>query len=148
MSDASHPASSKAAPYPDAGFETAPVDAEAAHLADAIVSRWQQMDAALRPVIGAGGVVALYSRGLSLAGANHPWLAGARTPGGAFPDATALKALFASQSGTNAVDGGRALMERLHELLVSLIGDSLTQRLLGPRWTPTISGFPAQDPTP
>ena len=45
-----------------------------------------------------------------------------------------------------------ALLQAFHELLASLIGLSLTERLLRTVWAPSLalpsSGLPAQDPTP
>jgi hypothetical protein len=49
---------------------------DAALIADAIVSTWQLIDTALSPIIGHGGVAALYKRSLYLTGRVHPWLVG------------------------------------------------------------------------
>ncbi|HEV7512322.1 MAG TPA: hypothetical protein VGO27_11535 [Candidatus Acidoferrum sp.] len=51
-------------------------DADAPQIAASMVSTWQRVDAALSPIIGYGGVAALYWRSLCHAGQVHPWLAG------------------------------------------------------------------------
>ena len=48
--------------------------AEVVSIADAIVSTWREIALALGPIIGRGGVAALYRRSLYLAVREHPWL--------------------------------------------------------------------------
>jgi hypothetical protein len=119
--------------------------ADSAQLADAVVSIWQEIDAALRPIIGQRGVASLYRRSLHLAATTHPWLADVRDANPAGPDLVSLQATFAKQdSGAASVAGGDFL-QTFHELLASLVGASLTEQLLRSIWANSSSGEPAQD---
>jgi hypothetical protein len=126
---------------------TAP-GADAAQIADAFVSRWQEMDTALRPIIGRGGVTALYARGLYLTASARPWLAAAHKPVQGAVDISALREALALQSSAHAIDGSQALLQTFYELLTTLVGRSLTDQLLGSVWAQSLSGLPAQDPSP
>ena len=123
-------------------------DASAAQIAEAIVSTWQGIEAALSPVIGKRGVAALYERSLHLSGLSHPWLAATRESVQTTMDLPALKSALSQQSSANAAAAGGALLQTVYELLASLIGPSLTERLLDPVWARLSSGLPAQDTTP
>ena len=117
----------------------------AQQIADAMVSTWQAIDAALSPIIGQRGVAMLYKRSLYLIAPTHPWLAGTHEGSQATMDLAALRSVFAQQSSTHAAAAGGAFLQTFHELLSSLIGPSLTERLLRPVWAPFSSGPPAQD---
>jgi hypothetical protein len=122
-------------------------DADAAHIADVIVSTWQEIGAALRPLIGPGGVAALYTRSIHLAGSAHPWLAVAYEAVPVALDLPALRSVLAQQSIADASAGGFALLETIYALLTNLVGSSLTDELLGS--VSTLSRPPAaQDKTP
>lgn len=120
----------------------------AGQVADTMVSTWQDIDAVLSPVIGQRGVAMLYKRSLYLIRPLHPWLAGVHEGTQATVDLEALKSAFAQQSSTNAAAAGGAFLQTFYELLASLIGPSLTERLLRPVWAPFSSGPPAQDTSP
>jgi hypothetical protein len=122
-------------------------DADAAQIAEAAVSIWQEIDAALTPIIGQRGVAALYRRSLYITGATHPWLAGTHEGVPTAMDLAALKSALAQQNSAAAVGGG-ALLQTFHELLASLVGPSLTERLLRSVWANSSSGPPAQDTLP
>jgi hypothetical protein len=123
--------------------------ADAARIADAAVAAWTAIDGALSPIIGARGIAALYKRSLYLALADHPWLAGAyegdRQPG----DFASLRAVLSQQTARNAAAAHDALLQTFEDLLDSLIGKSLTQRLLQTARDQLPSGAAAvQDPSP
>jgi hypothetical protein len=123
--------------------------AGALQVAQAVGALWQDIDAALRPVIGAGGVAALFQRSVHLAAAQHVWLQAAlardrRTS----TDTAALLALLAQQDAAQALACGSMLLLTLQALLASLIGASLTERLLRPVWGPPPSSASAQDMSP
>ncbi|MHB1203526.1 MAG: hypothetical protein ACYCZC_10355 [Acidithiobacillus sp.] len=123
-------------------------DADAAQIADAMISTWQGINAALCPIIGQRGVDALYLRSLYLIGPAYPWLAGRHEGVHPAMDLVALKSLLAQQSSATALAGGGALLQTFYELLDSLIGPSLTERLLRSVWANSLSGLPAQDTSP
>jgi len=122
---------------------------DAAQVGDAMVATLQAIEAALAPIVGARGVAALYRRSLFLTAATHPWLAGLHEDVQATLDPAALKALMARQSGAEARAGGHALLQTLYQVLASLIGASLTERLLRSVWTDTfVTPPPVQDTPP
>jgi hypothetical protein len=123
-------------------------DANAAQIADAMVATWQEIDAALTPIIGSRGVAALYKRSLYLTGAAHPWLAVLHGGSQAEIDLAALKSVVAQQGSADAALGGNALLQTFYQLLGSLVGPSLTERLLRSVWADSLSGPPAQDTKP
>ena len=117
----------------------------AGQVANLLVSTWQAIDASLSPVIGHRGVAMLYKRSLYLTSAAYPWLMGTPEERRASMDLAVLESVFAQQSSTHAIAAGGAFLQTFHELLSSLIGLSLTERLLRPVWAPFSSGPPAQD---
>ena len=107
--------------------------ADAAQIANAMVSIWLEIEASLAPVIGRRGMAALYQRCLCLTVASHPWLpVPAEVP--LTLDLPALQASVARQASAEALRGGSTLLHTFCELLGSLIGTSLARRLLGPLW--------------
>jgi len=120
----------------------------AGQVADTMVSTWRDIDAVLSPIIGQLGVAMLYKRSLYLIGPAHPWLAGMHEGKQASVDLAALRSAFAQQSSANAAAAGGAFLHTFHDLLSSLVGPSLTERLLRPAWAHFSSGPPAQDTSP
>lgn len=105
-------------------------------IAAACGALWLEFDAALSPIIGPRGVTALIQRSLHLASAVHPWLAG-REPGGpAALDSATLVSLLAQRSSDDAAAAAETFLQTFHGLLTSLIGGSLTERLLRTAWGP------------
>jgi hypothetical protein len=122
-------------------------DADAAQIAEAVVTICQEISAALTPIVGARGVAALYERSLHLGTTAHPWLMAARTQGLQTLDTAALKTALSQQGAPAAAAGGSAFLEAFHALLSSLVGASLTERLLRTVWAHPTSGSSAQDPS-
>jgi hypothetical protein len=123
-------------------------DANAAQTAHALAATLQDIDAALAPIIGSRGVAALYQRSLHLAAKTHPWLAGAHEPAQVAIGLAALQSVVVQQSDADAALGSNALLQTFHQLLCSLIGPALTERLLRTVWDEASRGAPAQDTTP
>src|SRR5688500_13367018 len=111
-------------------------------------SIWRAIDAALSPIVGQRGVAMLYKRSLSLVSPAHPWLLGLHEGNQTTMDLAALESVFVQQSSQHAAAAGGAFLQAFHELLSSLIGPSLTARLLRPVWAPFSSRPPAQDTSP
>jgi DNA-binding GntR family transcriptional regulator len=133
-------------PAPLAGRVADGADAE--QVADAIVAVWQEIDQALHPIIGHRGVAALFSRSLSLTAAAYPWLAIGQPAVPAAIDPSGLRAALMQQAAAEAAAGGNALFHRFHELLASLVGPSLTERLLRSVWAHPSGTSSAQDTNP
>lgn len=128
--------------------ERAAAGANAAQLADNVVSTWQQVDAALTPIIGHGSVGVLYLRSLHLIEPAYPWLADINEGAPKTIDLATLRSMLVLQDSETAAAAGGALLQTFYELLASLVGPSLTERLLGSVWENTLSGPPAQDTSP
>lgn len=122
-------------------------DADVGQVVDTILAVWQEIDLALAPIVGHRGVAALYNCSLKLAAVAHLWLAGASSGMLAAFDPPALKAALVQQTAAQAAAGGNALFETFRDLLASLVGAALTERLLRSVWTPSSGAAPAQDHT-
>lgn len=120
-------------------------DASAAQIADACIETWREIDAALAPIVGRGGVVALYKRSLYLTAPAYPCLSGTAESVQPTLDALALRAALSNQPQAEAAEAGAAVLQAFHELLTQLIGAPLTERLLRTVWARFLSGETAQD---
>lgn len=123
-------------------------DADSSQISAAINALWTDIEAALHPIVGRRGVAALFKRTLHLAAARHPWLAPLKPGSDDGVDLGPLTALFTEQRPALASEAGSALFEIFRELLATLIGAPLSERLLQPAWSNSSSAAPAQDPTP
>jgi hypothetical protein len=119
--------------------------ANSARLADAAVSQWQAIGAALAPIIGNLGVAGLYHRSLYLSLKVHPWLDHERNPDVPGMDLPALKAVLAGRDAAEVSEASATLFRTFKELLASLVGASLAERLLGPLWAQSAADSAAQD---
>lgn len=118
----------------------------AAHrIAAGASAAWRHIDAVLSPIIGHGGVAALYRRGLSLVCAEHPWLPGAHEGALDPVEFTELESAVAQQSAHDAEAATDALIKTFRALLSDLVGPSLTERLLRPVPSLTSRGDTVQD---
>lgn len=122
--------------------------ADLAKTVHAIILTLQEMDAALRPIIGQQGVVALYRRSLHLCASTHPRLAGTFDSEQSSLDLIGLKSVLVKQSEVDALFFGEVLLTTFYELLTKLIGPSLTARLLRGVWKPSLSDTPSQENLP
>lgn len=119
-----------------------------ANIAEAIISTLRDMDAALTPIIGRQVAAALYRRSLHLSISIHPRMAVTYDGVQAALDLTALKSVLVEQSEADALLFGEVLLTTFYELLTTLIGPSLTARLLHSVWENSLSGTPAQETLP
>lgn len=118
--------------------------ADATRLASAIVSTWIHIESVLMPVVGKRGFAALYARSLHMACAGHDWL----TPADEAADDTVmnltlLKTALLQQDSASAATGGGAHLQAFYELLGSLIGPSLTERMLDSIWEQSLTTRPS-----
>ena len=109
---------------------------------------WHKVDAALTPIIGNGSVVVLFMRSLHLIEPAHPWLSGLRQDVKAGIDPEGLKSILSQQDSETAAVAGGELLQTFYELLASLVGPSLAERLLHSVWEDSPGGPPAQDTSP
>lgn len=122
--------------------------ASSRRVAEMVASAFRGMDQALVPIIGQRGLAALYKRSVHLAGQTHPWLPSSREGVHPAMDVTALTSELSQQTAAAAAAAGGQLLQTFCELLISLIGPSLTDRLLRPVWATLMSGASAQETTP
>ncbi|WP_213948206.1 hypothetical protein [Luteibacter sp. dw_328] len=111
-------------------------DPGVADVVESIISIWNEIDTTLGPILGKRGIAMLYKRSTYLAGSAYGWIPGSGTAEG-LPqalDLTLLRAALMEQDKAVALDGGGALFRTFYELLSSLVGPSLTERLLRPIW--------------
>lgn len=103
-------------------------------VAEATFIIWNLVAVRLTPVIGSKGVDILFRRSLHLTTFSFPWLAMAEE----YEDTPSLlsrvKACLASRETSVSTEAGCALLITFTELLKTLIGESLTGRLLGTIW--------------
>lgn len=133
-------------PAPLAG--RVPVGASPAQIAACVGVLWLDIDTALHPIIGHRGVAALFHRSLTLTANTHSWLAAGHGGLLANIDTAALQVALAAQNAAEAAAGADALLLVFNDLLTSLVGPLLTDRLLLPVWAHPSAAAPVQDPKP
>jgi hypothetical protein len=107
-------------------------DAEA--LAAAARRAYDDLARVSAPLIGQVGVEALAGRALHLAQREYPWLVQTREPEQAERPFTQVIACLERQDPAVAIEAAGAVFATLTGLLVTLIGEPLTARLLRQAW--------------
>jgi hypothetical protein len=120
--------------------------ADGAQVAAAIDALWRQIDRDLGPIVGQRGVMALFERSLQLTLAAHPGLALRHDLVDVTMDPAGLASLLAQHPASQAARLGDTFMHTFRALLESLIGPSLTERLLRSVWRST-GNSPAEEPS-
>lgn len=120
--------------------------ADASQLADAAVTLWRDIDTALAPIIGTRGLAALQGRSLYLASYEFGWLKElqdhrVRTE----IEYDLPRRIFMTQPMSESQAAATAMFLSFHDLLASMVGPSLTARLLDAIWDNPIGGEAAQD---
>lgn len=110
----------------------ASTDAHAVALAFA--NTWQQIAGAVEKVVGPRGVSVLLDRALHLTAKHHNWLQLSSEPGRDPNPLPKVIAALEAQSTSESTQASGLLLENFTELLDTLIGHSLTDRLLGAIW--------------
>lgn len=123
-------------------------DDDSQRIAAAISALWADIQTALQPVIGRRSVSALLWRALQLGAAKYSWLAAIRFASDDAVNLGELTALFAAQPPALAREAGDALFEIFRELLLTLIGATLSDRLLQTTSSTSSRTAPAQHLTP
>lgn len=119
--------------------------ASSRQVAAAVTSAFQGIDQALAPIIGKRGVAALYKRTVHLASGTHSWLVPTKEEIPTAIDVTALEAALVEQTAADAAAAGALLLQTFHQLLTTLVGPSIAERLLHPVWATFLSGPSAKD---
>lgn len=111
---------------------------DASAVAEAALGTWRQVSARIVPVIGAGGADVLFNRALHLTCSSFPWLTivgDHRDSGDLLAN---LKTRLSSRETDAAVEASYTLLVTFIELLASMIGESLVERLLSQVWASKI----------
>ena len=109
-------------------------DADAAQLAAAARRAYDELARACAPLIGQRGVETLMTRAVHLAQREHPWLLQApERQDGEHPFGH-IEPCLTRQDGPTASAAGARVLANLAGLLVVLIGEGLTARLLRAAW--------------
>lgn len=103
-------------------------------MAEASISTWHKVIAQLTPVIGTRGVDVLFSRSLHITSITFPWIINSGDHGDSSIMLVSIKARLAGHDVDVATEASHKLLLTFTELLTSLIGESLTERLLDPVW--------------
>jgi hypothetical protein len=97
-----------------------------------VATTFQDINQALSPIVGQRGMAALYKRSLHLSRPLHAWLPAAAEGADVDIDFESLTTALATRTSMDAAVAGTQLLESFLALLATLIGDSLTERLLRP----------------
>lgn len=103
-------------------------------VADVAHTHWQDVVSSLEPVIGASGVQALYERCLHLQRIPAHEPASSALPTAHAPSFLAARHHLETQAPADALEAAVAFFGGFTALLSSLIGATLTTRLLKPVW--------------
>lgn len=116
-----------------------------ASLADSLEGIWREIGDRLFGIVGQQGVAGLYQRSLHVAAREHAWLAdcfqGAQAP----MDLNLLRTALMAQPFESASAGATALLDIFYQILVGLVGVSMSERLLRSIWHTPSSGSSPQD---
>jgi hypothetical protein len=112
----------------------APGEADATDVALALAASWEALEEALVPVIGQLGVAGLFKRAIQLTGIADRWLPCADPGDPGTPALAALQSALCQQSADVANVAGEELLQAINDLLISLLGASLTASLLRRVW--------------
>ncbi|KAB0663811.1 hypothetical protein F6V25_15380 [Oryzomonas japonica] len=117
---------------------------DASAVAEAALGTWRLVAIRLTPVIGTLGVDVLFKRSLHLTSTAFPWLSSAWDHEENATVLASLKARLEACEKDAAAEASYTLLVTFTELLATLIGESLTERLLGPVWASS-SPVPEQE---
>ena len=120
-------------------------NADPSQIADAVVATWREIEAVLVPIIGQRGLAALYKRSVHVAARTHPWLSVTHDASLALADFTELTPLLCGQDSACAMAGAATLFSTFHQLLTSVVGSSLTERLMRSIWADASIGAVPKD---
>jgi hypothetical protein len=99
---------------------------------EATAATWRLVAAQLSPVIGARGLEVLFGRALHMTNTTYRWLEVGDDRGGSADALPSLAECLARQDPATAAEASYKLLLTFTELLTTLIGESLTTRLLAP----------------
>ena len=109
-------------------------DADAASVAIAARRRFEELAGVLTPIIGQVGMDALADRALHLAQREYPWLGNTRNPEQVEGRLIGVSMSLEHQEPGLATEAAAAVLAQFAALLVTMIGEPLTVRLMRQAW--------------
>ena len=101
-------------------------------VSDAIVTLWQEVVGRLEPIIGDRGTEVVFSRSLYLTNKEFPWIVLADNTSNSATQIQLFLESFEGRDSNLLSKASYKLLATFSQLLASLIGEPLTQRLLTP----------------
>src|SRR6185437_9893564 len=114
-------------------------------VADASIILWEQMAVQIISIVGEEGFDSLFARSLFLSQSSFPWLAANFLPKVEHRFAE-LKDSLEGQAAAQASEANSLLLITFTDILASLIGESLTTRILHLAWGDDISTRVGKEP--
>jgi hypothetical protein len=121
-------------------------DADAAEVAAAARRAYDELAGVCAPLIGQRGIEALMARAVHLAQREHPWLV--QAPERQEHPFAHIELCLTHQDPPTATAAGARVLANLAGLLVTLIGDGLTSRLVHAAWPTWSLDGPEEANTP
>lgn len=109
-------------------------DPDAAALSSAARGAYEELIRVLAPLIGQLGVDAVTARAVHLARREYPWLANTREPDSAEAPLTRISLFSEPQDPPLTLEAAAGVFATFLGLLASMIGHSLTTRLVRQAW--------------
>jgi hypothetical protein len=145
MTVVNQPKHRSAQDFADELVQLAREGADSQQIAVRVVLKWRDLEDALSPIIGHGGVSALFRRAVFLTRHAHPSLSSLQDLADQTQDFAVFQAFLSEQPSLEAAAIASALQQKFIDLLAHLIGDTLTERLLRSVWDNTSSDKGIQD---
>ena len=105
---------------------------------------WHEVADTLAPMIGSGGVEAIFKRAQQLTARSCPWMVPAGEPEACADLLARCQAHLMGRDPEEAIEANISLLVAFTDLLETMIGTSLTDRLLGQIWALPISVSPEE----
>ncbi len=115
------------------------------HILDLVIVSWKEIDRVLRPIIGKGGIEALFHCSVEITAQAYPWLTAASTDAQSALDPDVLRHVLSKENTSHFAGASDTLLLHFYYLLTNLIGLSLTDRLLRPVLDPLLNGTATKD---
>jgi hypothetical protein len=103
-------------------------------IVDAAIDLWERMATQIISIVGEDGFNSLYARSVFLSQSRFPWLAASQLTPPINQRFAELKTRLEGQTPTQASEANSLLLITFTDILVSLIGEQLTTRILGLAW--------------
>jgi hypothetical protein len=103
-------------------------------IVDAAIDLWERMATQIISIVGEDGFNSLYARSVFLSQSRFPWLAASQLAPPINQRFAELKTRLEGQTPTQASEANSLLLFTFTDILVSLIGEQLTTRILGLAW--------------